>query len=146
MALENPNGEYMITTFDPDRRGGFSMLPDRGVRILHIPTGIQVECASERTAHANKARAMGLIQEKIGLYAKVMDKANGEKSQKGAAWIATVLTVRNMRLCVFDNEGALSFMPYKFDSAMEAAAAAIKAMKQMGEEAHSFTVEVTKKN
>lgn len=131
MAMENPNGEYFVTTFN--KAGGFFIGPDTGVRILHIPTGIQVECDSERSAHANKAIAMAEIQAKVARH----------KTADG--FVASVQTAHNMRLFVINSEGDIGIFPYKFETALEASAAAVKAMQASEGEVVSFMVGKYKK-
>ena len=132
MAMENPNGEFIITTFDHERRRGFNVLPDRGVKVWHIPTGLVAESDIESSAHRNKALAMQKMMQMLKDYAE------------NEVFVATVLTVKGMKLFVFNNEGELSFVPCEFKTAMEAAAAAIKTRQIMGKEFVSFTIESKK--
>lgn len=131
MAMENPNGEYLVTTFN--KGGGFFIGPDTGVRILHIPTGIQVECDSERSVHANKAIAMDLIRAKVARH----------KADDG--FVASVQTAHNMRLFVINGDGDTGIFPHKFQTALEAAEAADKAMQAAEGEIVNFVVSRYKK-
>lgn len=49
----------------PIVKQGFSLGTSNGIKIIHIPTGITVECDSERSQHRNRANALVLLEEKI---------------------------------------------------------------------------------
>lgn len=40
-------------------------IPDFGIRITHLPTGIFVECSSERSQHRNKVKAFDMLKKKL---------------------------------------------------------------------------------
>jgi hypothetical protein len=58
--------ELKISTLYTRTGGGFAPLQDNGVRVLHVPTGIAVEVATERSQHRNRAIALerlaGLVE------------------------------------------------------------------------------------
>jgi hypothetical protein len=58
----------------PDRVGGQHVAkPCSGVRLTHVPTNTSVMVDTERSQHANRARAMDLLRERIVCETEVVD-------------------------------------------------------------------------
>lgn len=75
--MELDYNDLVISTY----RTGSGWFPkDNGVTITHIPTEISVSCHSERSQHANRAKAMEQLNELYKeVYKALLNKANMNK-------------------------------------------------------------------
>lgn len=79
---ENKEGDFKIETFRSGGNGGQNVNKvETGVRVTHIPTGLNSRCTSDRSQAQNKRRAFEMLKQKL----KELDK-DAKERHKTQAW------------------------------------------------------------
>ena len=57
--------DLSINSWSSIRKSGFSLVEDKGVRVIHLPTGTISEADRERSQHANLGKAIKKLEDTL---------------------------------------------------------------------------------
>ena len=120
--VEINKADLRIDTFRASGAGGQHVnKTDSAIRIVHIPSGLVVECQDERSQHKNRARAMSLLHARLN----DMQQAAADKQQSDARRLLVGSGDRSERIRTYNypqgrvTDHRINLTIYKLDEVMQ---------------------------
>ncbi|MBU2098372.1 MAG: peptide chain release factor 1 [Gammaproteobacteria bacterium] len=120
--IEINKADLRIDTFRASGAGGQHInKTDSAIRIVHIPSGLVVECQDERSQHKNRARAMSLLHARLN----DMQQAAADKQQSDARRLLVGSGDRSERIRTYNypqgrvTDHRINLTIYKLDEVMQ---------------------------
>ena len=120
--IEINKADLRVDTFRASGAGGQHInKTDSAIRIVHIPSGLVVECQDERSQHKNRARAMSLLHARLN----DMQQAAADKQQSDARRLLVGSGDRSERIRTYNypqgrvTDHRINLTIYKLDEVME---------------------------
>jgi len=120
--VEINKADLRIDTFRASGAGGQHVnKTDSAIRIVHLPTGMVVECQDERSQHKNRARAMSLLHARLN----DMQQAAADKQQSDARRLLVGSGDRSERIRTYNypqgrvTDHRINLTLYKLDEVMQ---------------------------
>jgi peptide chain release factor 1 len=123
-AIEINPADLRVDTYRSSGAGGQHVnKTDSAVRIVHLPSGIVVECQDERSQHKNRSRAMSLLQAK--LLAQAQESQTSEQSASRKLQVGSGDRSERIRTYNFPQnrltDHRINLTLYKLDEVMQGA-------------------------
>jgi len=88
VELEINPGDIQIDTFRASGAGGQHVnKTESAIRIIHLPTGLVVECQDERSQHKNRDKAMKILRSR--LYDRMMQEQSDKIASERRSQVGT---------------------------------------------------------
>ena len=121
-AVNINKADLRVDTFRSSGAGGQHVnKTDSAIRLVHIPTGIVVECQDERSQHKNRAKAMALLAAR--LRSAQEEKAAKERTDERRSLVGTGDRSERIRTYNFPQgrvtDHRINLTLYKLDEIME---------------------------
>lgn len=120
--IEINKADLRVDTFRASGAGGQHInKTDSAIRIVHIPSGLVVECQEERSQHKNRARAMSLLHARLN----DMQQAAADKQQSDARRLLVGSGDRSERIRTYNypqgrvTDHRINLTIYKLDEVMQ---------------------------